>query len=495
MKLSYKLSALILPILAASGALILTLSYQMIGGILLDAAAARGSQALGEISTKAAMALALKDERQLLPLLDTAAGRARALYVMALDPEGRVVAHTNVVERGKVYSDPQTLRGLALERPVSLRGSDHDRAVLDVFVPVWIAVNEDFLLAQEKGGKKRVGTLRLGIPLDEALATRSSIVTRLGLIMVTAWTLMMIAVLIFLDRALAPLGVLTQFTAKIGRGEREQRLPKLSKDEIGQLGEAFNKMVEDLETSETERLQSQKLAAIGRLADRVVHDLRNPLAAIRNAFFYVRDSLAENGMLEKDPDLKEFLALGDKELNNAVSIIGDLLDFTKTPRIQPVPCDLTALIDAAIAGSDIPSNVQVVRQLEKGVPHVIADPDKIRRVFVNLISNAVQAMSQKGGVLEVRTRKQADASQAWVDFVDTGTGIPPQYVKKIFEPLFSTKARGAGLGLPTSSAIVKKHGGEIVVESQYKVGSRFSVRLPCVNPRETPAGPLILPPN
>lgn len=227
-------------------------------------------------------------------------------------------------------------------------------------------------------------------------------------------------------------------------------------------------------------LSSEKFAAIGRLAAEVGHELRNPLGAIKNALYYVRDALEGTTLAQQNPSLLQFIHLADKEVENSAKIINELLDFSKVAILDLSLTDLNELLLEALTIIEIPKNVKVIKKFCE-FPKVMVDPIRIRQIFANLANNAIQAMP-KGGELTIVTRLEDPMGNqdgfAQIIFKDTGLGIAKENLHEIFEPLFSTKAKGSGLGLAICKQIAETHGGEILVESEEKKGSTFILRIP-----------------
>jgi PAS domain S-box-containing protein len=239
-------------------------------------------------------------------------------------------------------------------------------------------------------------------------------------------------------------------------------------------------------------VRSERLSSIGRLAASVAHELKNPLGAIRNAIYYVRNAIQPSPLLETDPHLKEILKLVEEEIDSAVTIIGELLDFSRVVQIVPRKTNVNELMEKIPNVIHIPPTVSLIWDLDPTLPSASVDPARLSQVFSNIVANAVQAMPQ-GGTLTLRTRMEMQARNddsgaaptLAVSIDDTGVGINPAQLPKIFEPLFTTKARGTGLGLAISNNIVEKHGGVIQVASQVGKGTSFTVKLPLQAPPDT----------
>jgi signal transduction histidine kinase len=236
---------------------------------------------------------------------------------------------------------------------------------------------------------------------------------------------------------------------------------------------ALNQALIELKQSQESQVRAEKLAAVGQLAASVSHELRNPIAAVRNANTYVSRRFKDGKDLAGDPKIQQFLGLVDRELDACTKIIGDLLDFARERPLVVAPCPLRALTDEAI--EMLPAHqVKIVNEVPIDLPVPSLDKDQIRQILVNLVQNAVEAMPQ-----QVKVRADGGGDRAWQIMVqDDGPGIPAEVATKIFEPLFTTKTKGTGLGLAIVSSVVKRHGGSIRVESAVGKGTTFIVDLP-----------------
>lgn len=255
-----------------------------------------------------------------------------------------------------------------------------------------------------------------------------------------------------------------------------------SKQAIRELNEElerkFVERTKQLQEAQEELVRRERLATLGQLAGTVGHELRNPLGVMSNAVFYLKSVLSG-----ADDTVTEYLMIIKQEIHNAERIVSDLLDFS-IPKI-PLPTinTVAAMIQRSLETCTIPNNVTLRLEVPDATLDVKADPLHIERVFRNLITNGLQAMP-KGGVLLISARKRTEGIE--ISFADTGDGIDPENTARLFQPLFTTKARGAGLGLIVSKKLVEANGGRIEVESRPGKGATFSVILPCA-PSE-PAG-------
>lgn len=224
---------------------------------------------------------------------------------------------------------------------------------------------------------------------------------------------------------------------------------------------------EELHKARDELIEKTRLATIGQIAFNVAHELRNPLMAIKTATYYLRreDSLDE-------VKLEEILELIDENVEGAGKYIQDLLDFTNTPRPRPELIDLEACLDEVQAM--LPSSeVEVVRQLETLEVH--ADPEHLKTILRHLITNALQAQEDRGRVI---ISAHATGDRDILEIADEGPGVSGEIALKMFEPLFTTKARGAGLGLVICRQMIEAHGGTIEHLRRDGGGAWFRIELP-----------------
>jgi len=238
--------------------------------------------------------------------------------------------------------------------------------------------------------------------------------------------------------------------------------------------EARNVVQKKLSEVEEKLLRSERLAIIGQLAAGVSHELRNPLGVLQNCLY-----LLNLRFKDADEKLRKQLAIMQRELTRSNRIITDLLEFSRKQKPSLAPTNLNRLLEEILSRVQIPERVQVVKKLTD-IPTVMADGEQLQSVFMNLIGNGIEAMPE-GGVLTLNTGQ--DDSSVKVTISDSGVGIPKENLEKVFEPLFTTKTNGIGLGLAITKRLIEYHGGMIVAQSIPNHGSTFMVTLPVSDER------------
>ncbi|MBN1840744.1 MAG: GAF domain-containing protein [Deltaproteobacteria bacterium] len=254
------------------------------------------------------------------------------------------------------------------------------------------------------------------------------------------------------------------------RGEEELKKFATALEEArNNLEQRVEERTRELKEAHEALVRKERLAVLGQLASSVGHELRNPLGVIKNACYFLNMKIKTI----EDEAVKENIKTMNCEIDTANQIITDLLDFVriKAPVRQEV--DINQLVKETLSRSLIPEDITVITDLAEHIAPVFIDPVQVGQVFLNLTQNAVQAMGE-GGSLKISTRVRKGAKE--VVFVDEGCGIPESNLGKIFEPLFTTKAKGIGLGLAVSKSLAEENRGTILVESEEGKGSRFTVR-------------------
>ena len=345
---------------------------------------------------------------------------------------------------------------------------------------------------------------RINIKMQTILWTRS---LPLGFIIV----LVGIGVSYFIASGVVkPVKLLVKITDKVASGDLTQMVEINSKDEIGLLASQFNQMTkslkqlidekegvmdqlknvnkelslinselvqknEQLNDAQEQLVRTEKLAAVGTLASGVSHELRNPLSAIKNAVFLLKRRLSREIMPDSDEKAIQFLEIMDKEIDRCSKIINDLLGFTRVTKPTRLSSDINVVVSEAISRVEIPKYIKLSKNMQTNLPMIMIDANQIDQVLINLIENACQAITDNG---ELIISTKVSKSFIEIEVCDSGCGIPQKEIKKIFDPLFTTKPSGTGIGLAVCYGIIQKHNGIIDVKSQEGIGTKMCIKLP-----------------
>jgi signal transduction histidine kinase len=253
---------------------------------------------------------------------------------------------------------------------------------------------------------------------------------------------------------------------------------RLERDQqhLRELNEALEAKVQErtqqLLAAQDELVRNEKLAVLGQIAGSVGHELRNPLYVMSNAVFFLQTVL-----VDADETTKEYLNIIKEEIASSDRIVSDLLDSVRTKPPRPERVEVRELLEKTLGKCAVPSTVTVTLAIPETVAPLLVDPQQIHQVFRNLISNAVDAMPE-GGALEISAVENGQDKTVTISVRDNGAGIAPEVMEKLFQPLFTTKARGIGLGLVVVKNLVQANGGNVVVQSEAGKGTLFLITLP-----------------
>jgi PAS domain S-box-containing protein len=274
--------------------------------------------------------------------------------------------------------------------------------------------------------------------------------------------------------SLAPLELFAhQAAVAIENAKLIQHLNEV-KNELKEYADRLEEKVEErttqLKHAQQQLLKSERLAAIGELAAMVGHDLRNPLTGIAGAAYYLKTKYGPR----VDDKGVEMLQIIEKDIEYSNKIINDLLEYSREIKLELDEASPKSILKKALSSLKVPKNIRVVDRTQEKL-RIRIDKEKMRRVFVNMIKNAIDAMP-KGGTLTVRSK--ASNGNLEIIFSDTGVGMSKETLEKMWRPLFTTKAKGMGFGLPICKRLVEAHGGRISVKSTVGKGSAFTVSIP-----------------
>jgi signal transduction histidine kinase len=249
---------------------------------------------------------------------------------------------------------------------------------------------------------------------------------------------------------------------------------KRMKDELLSINKDLEQRVEkrtrDLKETQEKLIRQEKFATIGKISSIISHELRNPMSTISNSVYYLNMKLDTT-----DEKVKKHVAMIQKEVERSQQIVNELLDFTRVTKLNLTKVNMIDVIKSALDRVTIPHEIVVETCFPETRSLVEMDSQKMERAFLNIITNAIQAMP-KGGKLTMTVKEEQETVHA--SFKDTGIGISKENIPMLFEPLFTTKSVGIGLGLTMVKDVIDNHGGKIIVESEVGIGTTFEIVLP-----------------
>lgn len=365
-------------------------------------------------------------------------------------------AHYDHVElalrRGEPITSPVVAQGLAPlrdgERQIASQASEIARRV---------SLSVETYLKRLQSSEQEARRITIGL---------GSIAVLLG-VLVTAWVVI----------TLRPLRRLREAARRVAAGEYGSRIEERGPEEVVELAREFNSMGRAVQERERELVRSERLAAVGKMAAMITHEVRNPLSSIGLNTELLQDEL-EGG--ESSEEAKQLLRAIHREVDRLTAITEEYLAFARMPKPKLAPEPINPLVGAlaTFVREDLAAkSVKLVVELGDGDPIALVDAAQIRQCLINLVRNATEALAGKsGGTVIVRTRQVGD--RVLIDVEDDGPGIPADVLPRMFDPFFSTKEGGSGLGLALTQQIVKDHGGDLGVRSTVGKGTTFTVSVP-----------------
>jgi signal transduction histidine kinase len=297
-------------------------------------------------------------------------------------------------------------------------------------------------------------------------------------IMVTIGPFFTVGLAFFLIHGLTrPVNSLLNATRRLKSGDLDHRISKLD-DEFGEVAASFNEMADSLKKQMQEMQRTEQLRVCGEMAAGLAHEIRNPLAGMKVS---IEVLLSELKIEERD---KEVLLKVIEQIRNIEMMMKNLLNYARPVAAQPVRFSVNKILEKTIYFIEKhPSFVsgdprkQLIRELDETLPEIVGDPQQLQQVFLNLLLNAADSIPE-GGTITVGTIHDKQARTVAIVLRDTGKGIPDELMEKIFQPFFTTKGKGTGLGLAVSKRIVEEHGGSIAVSNNVSGGVTFAITLP-----------------
>jgi two-component system NtrC family sensor kinase len=377
------------------------------------------------------------------------------------------------------------------------KSEKRDYRILGIINPVY---NEKDCFPCHSEEQKVLGVLDFEISLADVDAeTQKNYYTTLFFTFMTILVVSVVVGFFIYGSVSRPIKKMVIGTKNIAKGNLDYTIPLDTQDEIGTLARSFNKMTGDLKRANSELqewsktleekvedrtkqlkamqaqlIQSEKLASIGKLAAGVAHEINNPLTGVLTFSHLLLDEFEEG-----DPK-REDLEVIIRETTRCRDIVKGLLDYSRQTEPQKMSFGLNELIEKTLSLLEHQAafrNLKIIREFDQSLPQLMIDKDKIQQVFINLLTNAQEAMPE-GGTIAITTTKANDGNFIEIRVVDTGCGIEEADIPKLFDPFYSTKELGTGLGLSVSQGIIASHKGTIEVQSKVGEGTTFIIRLP-----------------
>jgi signal transduction histidine kinase len=334
-----------------------------------------------------------------------------------------------------------------------------------------------------RGSADKWGSVKIGLSLEDMRAEIRK--TRLVLILIGLAVLLLgMSGATLLARGISrPIRKLAEGTVRIAKGDFSNSIPIDSQDELGHLARSFNAMTtqllatrEAMEKAQKKLVQAEKLASIGRLAATIAHEIRNPLTSVKLNI----QKVAKDGRLEALE--QEHLSISQEGIVQIEKFIKELLNFTRVSELQLARFPVSQILDESLklmSDSFKQRNIAVEKKLDPGLPEILVDGDKLRQVFLNLLRNAFEAMENGGKInLAVSTTGDGPGRKIKIRISDNGCGIPEKDWENIFEPFFSMKSSGFGLGLANARKIIEQHKGTVRVVKKRSPGTAFEILIP-----------------
>ena len=410
--------------------------------------------------------------------LETIAREAKALpnvdYAYIFDKGGRIVGDYSADQHLLFTTFNDEIGQTIVKSDKTLISIDQKKQILDISKPVNL-------------GHDKLGGIRLGFDLKPINQDIAAATLRAVAISSVNFVIGLLVIFVITTRMMRPIEALTVAAKHIEEGDLQHRVSIDRDDEIGSLAKAFNQMGDRLLQRERELKQSQdtlrradRLSSLGLLTAGLAHEIRNPLVAIRTFTQLLPERY-------DDPEFREgFQGLALKEVDRICGLINDLLSFARPSKPNVALENVNDVVDniARILETQAKEKgVVIERRFGENLPRAWIDREQMKQVFMNLILNAIQAMNGTGSITLMSRSVIKNGTQPAGEFVqievkDTGVGISQENLQHIFDPFFTNKDEGSGLGLAVSHQIVQEHGGFVTVESAPGTGTSFFVHVP-----------------
>jgi signal transduction histidine kinase len=500
------------------------------GSVITDALRKRAEALVGNLAYNSKYGVLVRDENLLNNLASGIAMDEDVVYAMVVDKDGTILGHSNPLAVGSRMEVPPDLGRVAADNEITVPSTENQEGLIHFIAPVEIVkqmhtreelllgagIEESMSVQGGAGGEHvEIGKALVGVSLagiEQMMARVRGIVILMGSVIGLA---SVFAVFLMSRAVVVPVKRLVSATEKIAAGDLSHKVQATGHDEVAELATSFNKMVVDLRSyheevenysrhleekvlertadleeanktlreTQAQLIQASKMAAMGQFGAGVAHELNQPLAGISG---YTDLLLLK---LEEDSPQYRYAKKIEDQVTRMTKIINNLRTFARQSKFEYAEVDINQPIDDALMllGEQLRShNIKVKRELIAELPKVYADANQLEQVFLNLISNAKDAMDVRGsGTLTIHSAASEEHDCVEVLVADTGIGMETNVINDIFNPFFTTKdvGKGTGLGLSISLGIIEDHCGKIEVHSIQGKGTVFRVALPKMGAR------------
>lgn len=327
-------------------------------------------------------------------------------------------------------------------------------------------------------------TRKLEVKTQSSLRRISSIKNLLYVLLIALPVLAIGVAFVFIRGVTRPADALLNATRKLKGGDLDYRIEGL-KDEFGEVASSFNEMASALKKHMHETQRSEQMKLVGVMAAGLAHEIKNPLAGIKVSMEVLSSESSLN-----DEDRKVIVGVIE-EIRRIESLMKSLLNFAKPPKPKMMTAYINNILDTTINFSlkyhstttNSANGIKIVKEFDDSLPATVADPMQLQQVFLNLLLNATAVMPD-GGTLTVKTSFDREENAIQIVISDTGRGIDEAIMDKIFQPFFTTRSKGTGLGLAMSKQLIEQHGGSITAENNQEGGATFRITLPVTQEEE-----------
>ncbi len=399
--------------------------------------------------------------------------------ISILSNENEVIASSNPKHKG-AHLDPKHKDLIITEKLGADLGPTGGQKPYNIIVPIIV-------------GDEQLGYVHINMLLDDfSKLIKSNLYKRLSVTLVI-FTLGILASLWLSRKYTHPIEEVVEAAKKVAAGDLSKTLQVEGRDEISELTHSFNEMVERLRQQREleERLRAaERFSTIGQLASGIAHEFRNPLNFISLSIDHLKSQLEAGTLSATSPagqaglssreEALEVMVNIKREIHRLNQMVENFLRYGKPPKLHPQEIEIGPLLSEVIDVARLKAleqGVTVTIEHSNGLSPVTADREQLKTCFMNITANAIQAMPQ-GGELKIETEMDEKQDEIRIIFSDTGHGISEEALQRIFQPYFTTKRLGIGLGLALTQRIIHEHGGQVTVSSQLNRGTRVVVALP-----------------